>query len=296
MMRQSTYPSMRRSTRFAWLSVATLLITACAQAPSSSSETEDLQRLETALRTHPVVLLGEIHDNAAQHALRARALQSLLEGGARPALAMEQFDRERQPAIDRVMARPDATVDDLINAGSADGRPMKGWSWPLYRPYIALAIRYHLQIVAANVSRADAMHVITGGLAANGFDAKVPPDIVRAQAEAIVEGHCGMLDAADAGPMAAAQAARDQFMARVIEAHAATGIVLLAGDGHVRRDIGVPRWLSEATRARSVSIGLRESGDAQGAGSFDVTLATPAQEREDPCEGMRRAASAPGGS
>ena len=173
---------------------------------------------------------------------------------------------------------------------------MKGWSWPLYRPYIALAIQYHLRLVAANVSRADAMHVITDGLAALGFDAEVPLDIARAQTDAIVEGHCGMLDAADAGPLVAAQTARDQFMARVIEAHAATGIVLLAGDGHVRRDIGVPRWLSAATRARSVSIGLREAGDAQAAGAFDVTLATPAQQREDPCEGMRRAASAPGGA
>jgi hypothetical protein len=45
----------------------------------------------------PWCLLGEVHDNAAQHALRLRAFEALLATGARPALAMEQFDRNRQP-------------------------------------------------------------------------------------------------------------------------------------------------------------------------------------------------------
>ncbi|HEY4065326.1 MAG TPA: ChaN family lipoprotein [Burkholderiaceae bacterium] len=281
--------------RIAPLLVATALLAACAQppAPATPPMPIELQRLNEALRTHPIVLFGEVHDNAAQHALRAQALRTLLDSGARPALAMEQFDRERQPELDRALARPGVTVDEVIAAGSADGRPMRGWSWPLYRPYIALAIEYHLALVAANVSRADAMHVIEDGLAAQGFDARVPADIAAAQTSAIVDGHCGMLDAAQAGTMVSAQAARDQFMARVIEAHAANGIVLLAGDGHVRRDIGVPRWLSAQTRARSVSIGLLEGGDAAQAAAFDLTLATPAQPREDPCDAMLRAASAP---
>jgi uncharacterized iron-regulated protein len=253
-----------------------------------------LQRLNDALRTHPIVLFGEVHDNAAQHALRARALRTLLESGARPALAMEQFDRERQVDLERTLARPDVTVDDVIDASGVDGRPMRGWDWAFYKPYIALAIEYHLPLIAANVSRSDAMRVIDRGLAAEGFDARVPADIAAGQASAIVDGHCGMLDAAQAETMVSAQAARDQLMARVIEANAGSGIVLLAGNGHVRRDIGVPRWLSAETRARSVSIGLLEGSEAD-ASAFDITLTTPAQPREDPCEGMRRAASAPPG-
>ncbi|MFX5385568.1 ChaN family lipoprotein, partial [Acinetobacter baumannii] len=47
----------------------------------------------------PVVLLGEVHDNAAQHALRLEAFKALLDGGARPALALEQLDRDKQPAL-----------------------------------------------------------------------------------------------------------------------------------------------------------------------------------------------------
>jgi uncharacterized iron-regulated protein len=92
--------------------------------------------------------------------------------------------------------------------------------------------------------------------------------------------------------MAQAQVARDQAMARAIEAHADRGAVLLAGNGHVRTDWGVPRWLAPAVRARSEVIGVVEVGDAVTA--YDRRVVTPAQERPDPCAGLRRGgASAP---
>jgi uncharacterized iron-regulated protein len=273
------------ATRLTAALTACLLLSACAQLTGPPA---DLQRLSTALRLRPIVLLGEVHDNAAQHALRAQALRALLESGARPVLLMEQFDRERQADIGRALARPGVSADDVIAAAAPDGAAMQGWSWPLYRPYIALAIEYRLTIVAANVSRADARRVLADGLPAAGFDATVPPDITAAQAQAIADGHCGMLDDAQALRMTGAQVARDQFMARAIEANAAHGVVLLAGNGHVRRDVGVPRWLSGGTRARSVSIGLLEPGDPNAA-AFDVALTTPAQTRTDPCAAMRAA-------
>jgi uncharacterized iron-regulated protein len=145
-----------------------------------------------------------------------------------------------------------------------------------------------LPLIAANVSRADTRRVLKDGLPSLGFEGRVPADIEAAQASAIVEGHCGMIDAVQAGPMVGAQVARDQFMARLVEANRARGAVLLAGNGHVRRDIGVPRWLDAKTRAQSASIGLLEPGDANAA-AFDVTLTTPAQTRADPCEAMRAA-------
>ena len=94
--------------------------------------------------------------------------------------------------------------------------------------------------------------------------------------------------------MVPVQVARDQFMARLIEANAARGVVLLAGNGHVRRDLGVPRWLTAATRAKTKSHGYLEVGDDTGAAksgaantAYDVVNFTPAQQRDDPCEAMR---------
>lgn len=250
--------------------------------PTATNTSTAPSRQVPDLTSHPVVLLGEVHDNAAQHALRLVALQRLLARGARPALLMEQFDRERQPVLDRLRAGGQTTTAQaLIDAA---GGP--GWDWPLYRPYLDEALAHGLPIIAANVSRTEARRVIAEGLAAGGFDPAVPDDVNVAQASAIVESHCGMVDAPMARRMAAAQIARDQFMARLIDQHQARGVLLLAGNGHVRKDLGVPRWLTPATRARSRVIGLLEQGDTDTA-AYDEVVITASQPREDPCAAMR---------
>ncbi len=273
------------SAHFCFAIVVCVGLIGCAH-PEPHSSTQ--QRLSDAVRSRPIVLLGEVHDNAEQHALRAQALRDLLASGARPALLMEQFDRERQSEINEVLAQAGATADDVIQAAGAQG---VGWDWPRYRPFIALALEYRLPLIAANVSRADAKRVSQEGLAATGFNAAVPGAIESHQTTTILASHCGMLTQAQAGRMATAQVARDQFMARLLGEHAARGAVLLAGNGHVRNDVGVPAWLPPALRQRSVGIGLLESG-ASGAEAYDrvITTAAPAA-RPDPCEGMRRPAS-----
>jgi uncharacterized iron-regulated protein len=228
----------------------------------------------------PVVLLGEVHDNPAQPARQLDVLRDLLRDGTRPALLLEQFDRERQADIDRARAAG-ADAQRLIEAGTAGGASR--WEWSRYRPLLELALANDLPIVAANVSRADARKVIAEGLAPHGFDARVPPDMLAAQAAAIERSHCGTVDAALAQRMALAQVARDQYMARQVDAHAGRGVLLIAGHGHVRRDIGVPRWL---TRREGVTvIGLVEAGS--GVSGFDRVVTVPMATRTDPCESLR---------
>lgn len=255
--------------------VLTALLAGCANAPPAPDRRLAFDR--------PVVLLGEVHDNAAQHALRLAALRDLLERGARPALAMEQIDRERQPQLDALLARQPPPDASTVSADFID----KAWNRSFYEPYVALALRYRLPIVAANVGRDEARRVMREGLAAAGFDAAVPEPLLAAQTHDIEAGHCGALDTAAARRMALAQVARDQYMARMLQRYADRGIVLLAGNGHVRADIGVPQWLDAATRARSESIGLVEQGDDDD-GRYDLRLVTPRQPRVDPCAGMRR--------
>lgn len=240
-----------------------------------------------------LLLLGELHDNAAGQALRLQAISRLLQDGARPALLLEQFDRERQAEIDLALqaapgmppgdAEFDTTLDTLVKIAGPAGA---GWDWALYRPVLRLALQYRLPVVAANVSRPDARKVIAQGLAAAGFDATVPTDIASAQAAQIVASHCGQIDAAQADRMALAQVARDQFMARQVERYASRGVLLLAGNGHVRRDLGVPRWLTPASQRRARAVGYLEP-DGLPPGAFDLTVVSPVQPRQDPCASLR---------
>lgn len=270
------------------LPLITLLLSACASPPPTLT-------LDPARGR--IWLLGEVHDNAAQHAMRLRALDDLIARGERPSLLMEQLDLERQPEIDRLIAEarasgtPTAAVDRIA---ALDG-PMSGWDWDLYRPYVDRALRHGLPLRAVNVSRDAARRVIREGLAAHGYDAAVPEPLLAAQAGLIEASHCGMVDAALARRMAAAQIARDQAMARALQDAAGAArdrsVVLLAGNGHVRRDLGVPRWLDAALARQAVVVGLVEQDGGDPAGHagiapYDLRLTTPRQPREDPCAGM----------
>lgn len=227
------------------------------------------------------LLLGEVHDNVAQHRLRHELLQAQLKHGLRPALLMEQFDREQQGAIDAAMRLPGASAKSIVDAAGG----AESWDWPLYLPFINLALKHGLRIVAANVSRADARRVMTDGLKAHGFDEAIPADVRQALGQDILASHCGAIPDQVAQRMVLAQVARDQFMARMLVQHGAhntQGAVLLAGNGHVRKDFGVPRWLKSEADPHTLSVGLLEAGDTL-RGVYDEVIVTAPQDRADPC-------------
>ncbi len=266
-------PTRRRALAVALRSAAALssvaLLPGCAVSDTPPPPTPELRA--------PLVLLGEVHDHPGQHALRLQAFEALLARGARPALLLEPFDRQHQPALDARRAAPPPPDADALIAIAGTG----GWEWRFYRPFVELALRHDLPIVAVNVGRAEAQRVMREGLAAHGFDAAVPPALLDAHAALIGTSHCDQLDDATARRMALAQIARDQSMARALEAHADRGAVLLAGNVHVRTDIGAPVWLDAATRARSESIGFVEDADASAA--YDRRIVTAPHPRPDPC-------------
>ena len=89
----------------------------------------------------------------------------------------------------------------------------------------------------------------------------LPGDLRRKQEDEIAAGHCNLLPREMLFPRARAQIARDIVMARTLRPYAERGVVLLAGNGHVRRDIGVPAWLPRRIAGEAISIGILESGD-----------------------------------
>lgn len=256
-----------------------------------------VQPWESRLAGNSIVLLGEVHDNAAQHRLRLELLRRAFAAGWRPAIVMEQFDVERQADIDRARREQPRDAQHLIDqATPRAARPGQGWNWAFYRPYVALALEYDVPLLAANLATADTRRIVRGGLAASfddkrlaalGLNRPIAPEWQQTQEREIDRGHCGALPATIVPRMAQAQFARDAVMADVLRRHAERGAVLLAGNGHVRRDLGVPRWLS-AEPARVFALGLLEQGDTHTPhGAFDATLRTEVAERSDPCAGFK---------
>lgn len=257
------------------LLLAVALLTACAGHPPAAP---------AGWSGADVVLLGEVHDNAEAHARRLTLLQEALAAGWRPALVMEQFDREHQMALTAGQRDCGEDIDCLIRAGA--GAVDGGWHWAYYRPLLALAQRYRLPLVAANLSRADALRVMRGDMSVLTAHQRqrlerVPADLRNAQAQAVAEGHCHLLPERLLPGMARAQIARDLVMTDALSAHREHGAVLLAGNGHVRRDLGVPRWLPE-----SLGVGFLERPRDPADGRYDQVVLVPAASRGDPCESL----------
>lgn len=256
---------------------------------------------EARLRGPAVVLLGETHDNAALHRLRLAALRRALATGWRPAIAMEQFDTDRQDDIARARRDKPHDARHLIAQASPHAA---GWDWDFYRPVVELALAHDLALIAANLSREKAARLVRADYAAVlgadrahelGLDRPLAPDLLSGQQHEVDVGHCGALPAQLLPGMARAQIARDAVMAERLLHHAERGVVLLAGNGHVRRDLGVPRWLTGLAPQRVLAVGYLEEDGAPGgvphaAQRFDAVVVAPAAPRADPCASLRKRA------
>jgi uncharacterized iron-regulated protein len=252
-------------------------------------------------------LLGEVHDNPAHHEIRARLISTIAATGARPAVVFEQFDLPRDEAL-RAAQAVGADAEQLAEAGQLD---RKAWLWPLHEPILEAALAMRLPVRAGNLSRADLRGdlptAVDRDTNAIWYARLHAGRWTEAQAAAlrtdIVEGHCRRLPEAIVPRLVLAQRVRDAAMAQALVSDAtAGGAILIAGNGHVRADLGVAVYLHAAglpdADARSVSLGVIEvSADDESASDFpwqvvadhpgfDYIWFTPPVSRDDPCAGF----------
>ena len=256
-------------------------------------------------------LLGEVHDNAAHHVIRARLILAIAATGGRPAVVMEQFDLDRDETL---IAAQSAGVDAerLADAGRLD---RKGWQWPMHKPIVEVALAQHLPIRAGNMPRSqlrEEEHAAAEPAKAIGYArfraARWTDEQAAALRADIVESHCGMAPESVVPRIVLAQRLRDAAMAQaLVDAATASGAILIAGNGHVRADLGVPVYLHAPgvpdAGARSLSVGLIEVTDDDARASdfprqvvaahpgFDYLWFTAPAAREDPCANLRMPAN-----
>jgi len=247
---------------------------------------ELLRRLGSA----DLVLLGEVHDNPTAHAVRGSLLRAF--GARRPAVVFEQFTATEGPIA------PPAAGESLTVWLDRNGFDRRGWRWPLHEPVVTAALAVARSIWGSNVSREALRSVVTSGASAapeplRQLMARAPLDSASQATldSVIVEGHCGQLPASMVPGMRAAQEVRDAAMTRALLLAGRSGPAwLIAGNGHVRRDIAVPRILARVARGKQVLVvGLlerEEDGTAPEAAerrNYDLVIVTPRTARPDPC-------------
>ncbi|MFZ5550134.1 MAG: ChaN family lipoprotein [Pseudomonadota bacterium] len=271
-----------------------LALAGCVQtpvAPAAATASTEAPTLPPELRSARFILLGEVHDNPLHHAWRAQWLRTLLADGRPTRVLFEQLDRAKDAELRQARATAPTDSAAIARAGGLDE---KAWRWPLHQPLFDAALAGGADITGGNLARDAVRSVVRQGPAAVPADLQPLLDAPgwtaeqqRATEADIEQGHCGALPPSQLAPMALAQRTRDAAMAQaMLAAPAGTRVVLIAGNGHVRDDRGVPHHLRVAgvPPAQIASVGFIEVGDTPAPGTYGRTVTTPRTERPDPCE------------
>jgi uncharacterized iron-regulated protein len=321
--------------------LAAVDLTARAEAPHPLCATEPCAVIETVgpdgrarvldpatpWPTGPIVgaellLLGEVHDNPAHHRLRSQLILALAaaKGGpqtTRTGLVFEHIRTDQHLALVAFRAadrqRPRG-VRDLMDALSwaASGWPAAA----MFEPLFAAALDLEWPIIPGNLPRNEIRNVARSGLGAVpsddvarlGLDQPLPSPLQTALLDELEASHCGLMPRSAFAGMADAQRYRDAVMARaLVDAADAHGrAILLAGNGHVRSDRGVPWHLArmaperrrvvvsyvEVAAGRNDPATYMERGPDSGP-TADYVVLTARADRADPCTEVRRTLRAP---
>jgi uncharacterized iron-regulated protein len=276
------------------------------------------------------LLLGEVHDNPEHHRAQALLMSALSASDAmaptdfRPAVVMEMLTSDQAQSLADYLREPQDEISKLIGTARAERAaavaaelgPAVAWektswpAWPDYAPIAQAAIAEGRGLFAGDAGRSTIRSVVKGGLASVDADVRqrlrletpLAPALATDLAGELRDSHCGMLPEQAIGDMADAQRYRDASLAESLAEAGAAGAVLIAGNGHVRSDRGVPWYLRQRVKgAAIVSIMLIEveegrsdprayvMRDPDGRPAADYFLFTPRHQRSDPCEQMRKA-------
>jgi uncharacterized iron-regulated protein len=163
----------------------------------------------------------------------------------------------------------------------------------MYEPIAAAALAAKLPLVAANLSPAATAAARRGTLEPAeitrlGLDRPLPDQVRQRLADEIRDGHCGQLPEQHIAPFVGVQRARDAHMAAAMRDAGGKGAVLIAGVGHARRDMGVPRLLPENETATVAFVEVRDGMTAPPPVPVDYVWLTPRLDDHDPCETFRK--------
>ncbi|MGY8904873.1 MAG: ChaN family lipoprotein [Burkholderiales bacterium] len=248
------------------------------------------KQLESLLPTQ-ALLLGEQHD-ATEHQTLARETVEWLSGrGQLAALVIEMAQAPRHTAALPTSASPAQVRDALAWSESV-------WPWKQYGPVVMAAVSAGVPVLGANLPLAD----LRAAMLRQQLDDALPGPALKAQQQAIRLGHCGLLPESQIAPMTRIQIARDQRMAQVLQSALVPGKValLVAGSGHVDKQLGVPQHLPSDFQVKVV---VAQAGEAAGASGWttgrtsadvraDAVWLTPALPEKDYCADFKRATGA----
>lgn len=243
-----------------------------------------VEALANTLQEADVILLGELHDNPHHHRARAQLIDLLKD--ARRAVVTEHLSAPSSVTFSG------STLDSLESAGFSP----QAWGWPLHAPLFDAVRASGASVIGGNLPKGFSKDIFKNRQQA------FPPQALHIYQQSplsdtarqslnqdLINGHCGQLPEQYLEPMRLVQRATDISMAIALIKNKPA--LLVAGNGHVRKDYGVPQVLAATDAAlKIISIGFYEqSSDMRDqlqslSAKYDYVWFTEPATRENPCE------------
>ncbi len=262
--------------------------------------------LQSEIRTAQFVLLGEIHTNADHHLWQAEFLKKI---GETPTLPLRLVVEMIPTSLGNVFKSFKLDHKTPRNQLPALGKSLKwekrGWGkWSMYQPIFKTALALNAIVMPGNIDRADTKRIGRKGMKAITQSEKSnwSLDVAYSKSQTLViddllfESHCKLVPKQALSPMRLVQRVRDGAMAGAMLAKPNSTAVLIAGNGHIRNDIAVPRILrAKAPNAKTITVSFTEvrpdykmpqDYELQSADKhpvFDYLFFTPKSEIKDHC-------------
>ena len=242
------------------------------------------------------LLLGEKHDNPDHHALQLAFVNLLLNNNKLKQLVFEMMNTDSQSLLDRIQQQQFDNGNDLKAYLNWDE---EGWDWEFYGPLIEAGVA----LAAGNITNARMGEVYGFESLPVEFDVLGESTIAQLYVD-IDESHCGLLPESQFPAMVRVQQARDFSMASSMEATDSNStVVLITGNYHARKDLGVPNYLVARDKNLSmediISIGFMEVQPGENnpetylqrygeVAAYDYIWFTPMISEQDYCASLRQ--------
>ena len=262
-----------------------LLLGACALPPLDAAQQARLASLLPA----DALLLGEQHDAPEHQQLQRQVVQWLADRGQLAAVVLEMAEAGHGTAG----LPPDASARQVRAALAWDDAR---WPWRTYGPVIMAAVAAGAPVLGANLSLAQ----MREAMRQSALDDRLPAELLAVQRQRIRDSHCSLLPEPQINPMTRVQIARDIAMADAVARaaqQAAPGrvVLLITGNGHVHRALGVPRFLPADLKAKVLSAQAQPAQAAienealadRALQAGDLRWPTPPLPPRDPCATLR---------
>ncbi len=254
------------------LALGISLLVACASRPPQT-----VPDLLSRVMPTPLLLIGEQHDAPEHQALQREVVQTLARREQLGALVMEMVEQGRS-----TQGLP-SDADEARVREALGWTEQTGWPWPAYGPVVMAAVRSGAPVIGGNLPRTQ----MRDAMGQASLDRSVDESVLQRQRDGIRESHCGLLPDSQIAPMTRIQLVRDQRLAQTAVQAIIPGktVVLVAGNGHVRRDLGVPLHLPPGTVYKVVAA---QAGTDASAPPADTVWSTAALAPRDHCAELKQ--------